>query len=71
MLKRKFFALLSMLVLASMILAGCAPAEPDQPETAAACETFKAASVEFQSNIFYDDIYKGLNVMDPKNWTSP
>lgn len=60
MLKRKFFALLSMLVLASMILAGCAPAEPDQPETAAACETFKAASVEFQSNIFYDDIYKGL-----------
>jgi len=55
-----------MLVLASMIFASCAPqatpapAEPTQPQTAAACKPYKAASVEFQSNPFYDSVYKGL-----------
>jgi ribose transport system substrate-binding protein len=78
--KIKFFGLLSILVLVSMILASCAPAAapteapaapateaPAAPATeapaapaAAVCPPFKAGSVEFQSNPFYDSLYKGL-----------
>ncbi len=63
--KIKFFSLLSILVLASMVLASCAPAAAPATEAPAApatvvCPPFKAGSVEFQSNPFYDLLYKGL-----------
>ena len=78
--KIKFYGLLSILVLASMVLASCAPAAapteaPAAPPTEApaappaeapaapatvVCPPFKAGSVEFQSNPFYDLLYKGL-----------
>lgn len=35
-------------------------AETTAAETTAGAQPFKAGSVEFQSNIFYDEIYKGL-----------
>ncbi len=71
MVKVKFYAILSILVLASMILASCAPqatpapaapaaAEPAAAEPVKDCSTYKAGSVEFQSNPFYDLVYKGL-----------
>jgi ribose transport system substrate-binding protein len=59
MFKRKFFILISMLLVVSMILAGCA--SQDTSQTGVSCDEFKAASVEFQSNIFYDEIYRGLS----------
>lgn len=39
-----------------------APAQeaPTQPAAASVCGNFKAGSVEFQSNPFYDDLFKGL-----------
>lgn len=62
--KNKFFALLSILVIAGMILVSCAPkpatSEPTQPQALTKCSTYKAGSVEFQSNPFYDSVYKGL-----------
>jgi len=42
-----------------MILASCAPKATPAPAVDA-CKTYKAGSVEFQSNPFYDELYKGL-----------
>ena len=62
---RKLSTFVTVIILASMFLVGCAPAAtapvaPAEPEAPAGCGSYKAASVEFQSNIFYDNIYKGL-----------
>ncbi len=64
--RTKLFALLSIFVLLSLVIASCAPkatpapTEPPQPETKIECGSYKAGSVEFQSNPFYDAVYKGL-----------
>ncbi len=58
--KKKYIVLLSMLVLSSIIIASCAPQETTEPDAVDVCSSYKAASVEFQSNPFYDAVYEGL-----------
>jgi ribose transport system substrate-binding protein len=70
---KKLFVFLSLLIIASMMLAACgggqpaatqapvateAPAATEAP--VAGCQPYKAGYVEFQTNIFYDAISKGL-----------
>ena len=60
---RKLSTFVTVIILASMFLVGCAPAAtapeaPAEPEAPAGCGSYKAASVEFQSNIFYDSNYQ-------------
>ncbi len=62
MYKTKLLVFLTVVVLATMVITSCAPkatpapTEPPAPD----CSTYKAGSVEFQSNPFYDEVYKGL-----------
>ena len=64
--KPKLFTLLTLLVLVSMLVVSCAPksaplpTEAAEPEVKTECGAYKAGSVEFQSNPFYDAVYKGL-----------
>lgn len=58
MLKKTFYVFLPVLILASIILASCAPKAAPAP---AKCSSFKAGYVEFQSNPFYDALFKGLD----------
>jgi ribose transport system substrate-binding protein len=58
--KKKLIALISMIVLISITIASCGQQAATEPETTNVCESYKAASVEFQSNPFYDAVYEGL-----------
>ena len=69
---KKTFTLVMILMLGIVSLVACNSEEavtppppaateaPVEAEAVANCDDFKAASVEFQSNIFYDEIFKGL-----------
>jgi ribose transport system substrate-binding protein len=58
--KKYFFIVVSLLIVASIIFTGCKTQETTEPETVDVCSSYKAASVEFQSNPFYDAVYSGL-----------
>jgi ribose transport system substrate-binding protein len=58
--QKKFVTLLLLIALVCVTFTSCASeTEPAETETMN-CDQYKAASVEFQSNPFYDAVYEGL-----------